>query len=141
MHPVKTAHHLLATLAAVIVCHLPLPVQAETFEETRAKAEQGDAKAQFDVGLRYSNGLSVVKNDSEAVKWFREAGEQDLAEAQLNIGWHYANGDGVEKDEDRGVNWFHKAANQGNVMAQQNLGSCYYHGNGVVKIHLLAYHW
>ncbi len=52
----KTVEPLLTTLAAVIVCLIPLPAQAETFEETRAKAEQGDAKAQFNLGARYDNG-------------------------------------------------------------------------------------
>ena len=68
--PVKTAQNLLVTIAAVIVCLLTLPAQAETFEETRAKAEQGDADVQNNLGVCYCNGESAAKNEAEAVKWF-----------------------------------------------------------------------
>ena len=71
----KTAQHLLVTLAAVIACLLPLTAKAETFEETRAKAEQGDAEAQFNLGSCYDNGEGVEMNKTEAVKWFRKAAE------------------------------------------------------------------
>ncbi len=65
----KTAQHLLATLAAVIACLLPFPAQAETIEETRAKAEKGDAEAQCNLGKRYNKGEGIEMNKTEAVKW------------------------------------------------------------------------
>jgi len=77
----KNAQHLLVTLAAVIACLQPLTAQAETFEETRAKAEQGDAEAQFNVGACYDNGTGVGKDEAEAVKWYRKAAQQGLASA------------------------------------------------------------
>jgi hypothetical protein len=64
---VKTAQHLLATLAAVIVCLIPLPAQAETFEETRAKAEQGDADAQNNLGVICANDNGVEKYEADNV--------------------------------------------------------------------------
>ena len=39
-------------------------------------AEQGNAKAQYNVGLMYDKGWGVPKNDAEAVKWYRMAAEQ-----------------------------------------------------------------
>lgn len=44
----------------------------ETFEQTRAKAEKGDASAQSNLGFCYSQGQGVAKDDVEAVKWFRK---------------------------------------------------------------------
>ena len=35
-------------------------------------AEQGDAKAQFNLGVRYANGEGVPKDASQAVTWFRK---------------------------------------------------------------------
>ena len=40
-------------------------------------AEQGDATAQFNLGLMYDKGEGVLKDEAEAVRWYRlAAGEQ-----------------------------------------------------------------
>ena len=36
-------------------------------------AEQGDASAQFNLGLMYANGEGVLKDDAEAVRWYQLA--------------------------------------------------------------------
>ena len=46
------------------------------FEKTRKAAEQGDAKAQYKLGVMYDYGRGVPVNDAEAVKWYRMAAEQ-----------------------------------------------------------------
>jgi uncharacterized protein len=56
------------------------------------QAEQGDANAQFKLGLMYYNGEGVPEDDAEAVKWYRKAAEQGLAGAQFNLGVMYAYG-------------------------------------------------
>ena len=54
----------------------------------RRAAEQGDASAQFNLGVmaRDSNGEGVPEDDREAVKWYRRAAEQGDASAQFNLG-------------------------------------------------------
>src|SRR5690625_7980969 len=47
-------------------------------------AEQGDAKAQFNLGVMYDNGEGGTKDASQAVTWYRKAAEQGEAAAQLN---------------------------------------------------------
>ena len=49
---------------------------AVTFDETMALAKQGEAYAQYNLGLIYFKGEGVPKNDTEAVKWFRKAADQ-----------------------------------------------------------------
>ena len=110
----KTAQHLLATLAAVIACLLPLTAQAETFEETRARAEQGDADAQNKLGAVYANGQGVEKDQAVAVKWYRKAAEQGNSDAQYNLG-------GVVENFAEALMWYRKAAEQGNLAAQKHL--------------------
>ena len=39
-------------------------------------AEQGDARAQARLGFLYNNGEGVIKDDSEAAKWYHKAAEQ-----------------------------------------------------------------
>ena len=50
--------------------------ESSEFEKTRKAAEQGDAKAQYKLGVMYDYGRGVPVNDAEAVKWYRMAAEQ-----------------------------------------------------------------
>ena len=42
----------------------------------RLAAEQGDANAQYVLGVLYENGLGVEQSNTEAAKWYRKAAEQ-----------------------------------------------------------------
>ena len=42
-------------------------------------AEQGDAKAQFNLGVMYGDGLGVKQDYFEEVNWYRKAAEQGHA--------------------------------------------------------------
>ena len=56
------------------------------FRGTLQAAEQGNAKAQYNLGVRYDNGLGVRQDYTQAVQWYRKAAEQGDAEAQFNLG-------------------------------------------------------
>src|ERR1035438_5882856 len=72
--------------------------------DVRAKAEKGDAQSQNVLGSAlYLGGLGLVKDETEAVKWYRKAAEQNDAHAQFGLGICYANGEGVAKDEAEAV--------------------------------------
>ncbi len=49
-------------------------------------AAQGDAHAQFNLGVMYDKGRGVSQDYAEAVKWYRKAAEQGHASAQHNLG-------------------------------------------------------
>jgi hypothetical protein len=73
----------------------------------RHAAEQGDAKAQTNLGIMYLQGRGVpVKDHTEAAKWLRKAAEQDVAKAQHEMGVLYSLGTGVPKDETLAYKWF-----------------------------------
>lgn len=55
-------------------------------EELIKQAEQGDAKAQFQLGLAYYNGESINRNYSKAYYWFQKAVEQGNNDAQNYLG-------------------------------------------------------
>ena len=76
-------------------------------------AEQGDASAQFNLGMMYDNGQGVKQDDVEAVKWYRQAAEQGFADAQLNLGVKYYQGEGVRQDKGQAKEWFGKACDNG----------------------------
>ena len=104
-------------------------------------AEQGDADAQFALGVMYANGKGVPKDASQAAAWYRKAAEQGDAKAQFNLGLMYANGEGVPKDASQAVTWYRKAAEKGHARAQFNLGGMYYNGEGVPKDYVQAAKW
>ena len=52
------------------------------FEWFRKSAEQGNAGAQYELGLMYRKGLFVPKDEKIAFKWFRKSAEQGNASAQ-----------------------------------------------------------
>src|SRR5215831_4604970 len=47
-----------------------------SFEELRAKAEQGEAEAEKNLGKLYARGEQVAQSYAEAAKWYRQAAEQ-----------------------------------------------------------------
>jgi TPR repeat protein len=71
---------------------------AKALKEWQPLAEQGDAVAQFNLGLMYANGQGVPQDYKEALKWFRKAAEQGVASAQHNLGVMYAFGQGMPQD-------------------------------------------
>lgn len=55
--------------AAVIACLAAGSAQADNVADTRALAEQGNAKAQYNLGVMYANGRGVPQDDAKAAKW------------------------------------------------------------------------
>ena len=109
--------------------------------ELQAKAEQGDAAAQYELGECYMYALGVKLDRQEAVKWCRKAAEQGYAPAQDRLGHWYGLGEGVEMDEVESYKWYRKAAEQGYAPAQYELGKCYWCGAGVEKDLIQAARW
>ncbi|GHU27044.1 hypothetical protein AGMMS50256_05870 [Betaproteobacteria bacterium] len=102
---------------------------------------QKNADEQFRLGLMYSNGNGVEKNDVEAAKYFRMAAEQGHAVAQNSLGWMFENGQGVAQNYAEAVNWYRKAAEQGFAAAQNNLGWIFQNGFGVTQNDAEAVNW
>ena len=96
-------------------------------------AEQGNADAQYNLGLMYKKGQGVAQDYRQAAKWYQKAAEQGDVDAQFNLGLMYVNGQGVAQDYRQAAKWWQKAAEQGYAEAQGNLGLMYYNGQGVKK--------
>ena len=95
-------HHLrlvavVAVLTALAQC---APVQEPTPETDtqRARAEAGDAEAQFSLGGMYEYGVGVPQDYVEAVRWHRLAADQGHAGGQSALAGMYSDGEGVSRD-------------------------------------------
>jgi uncharacterized protein len=114
---------------------------ATALHEWTLLAEQGNARAQFNLGIMYDKGQGVTQDDAKAMTWFRKAAEQGLAEAQYNLGVMYDEGQGVTKDYAEAVKWWRKASEQGLAEAQGNLGAFYALGRSVLQDNVTAHMW
>jgi TPR repeat protein len=92
-----------------------------TAHSSRIWADQGNAFAQMEIGICYSN----AGDDEQAVSWYQKAAEQGQAIAQTLLGASYSAGRGMPQDDEQAVSWYQKAAQQGEAIAQLNLGMMY----------------
>ena len=86
----------------------------------KSAAAQGDASAQFNLGIMYDVGQGVVQDYAEAVRWFKLAATQGDAQAQFNLGNMYNNGRGVVQDYVRAHMWWNLAAVSGDSVPVEN---------------------
>ncbi len=118
---------------------VPLGVAADNI--VYGMARQGDAEAQFALGLKYETGSGVAVDAAEAVRWYRKAAEQGDPPAQAAMGELYVRGFGVPQDYAMAADWYRKAAAQGNTTAQFKLGNLYENGLGVPQDYQVAARW
>jgi len=73
------------TLAAILVA-LAVGAQAQTpeIDALRVRAEQGDAEAQYNLGVMYSDGRGVPQDDVQAHMWYNLAASRSTGEAREN---------------------------------------------------------
>lgn len=113
----------------------------KALEWYRKAAEYGLPEAQNRIGIIYSNGKGVEKDEIIATKWFRKAAEQGYVWGEYNLGGQYESGDGVNKDYAAALKWYRKAADQGLAEAQNRLGIFYDNGYGVDEDDVEAVKW
>lgn len=94
----------------------------------KSKAKQGDAKAQFYVGMH-----SIANNDSVyGVQMLESSAKQGDSDAAFYLGKMYKNGFKIKKDIQKSLYWLQQSSNKGNAEAQLLLGLIYFYGD-VVK--------
>lgn len=92
-------------------------------------AEQGNAKAQWNVAVMHAQGQGGVDRDARtAALWHQKAAMQGFAPAQAALGLMYASGVGVDKDAGKALALLQQAALQGDMEAQHNLAVMYEQG-------------
>jgi TPR repeat protein len=114
---------------------------ANAMQATRLLADQGDGKAEHDLGSMYSHGQGVAQDDAEAVRWYRKSAEQGNAEGENGLGYMYQEGRGVEQNYSEALRLYRLAAEQGSAKAEDNLGLMYAQGQGVTQDYAEALRW
>src|SRR3954468_9655116 len=94
----------------------------------RAAAAAGNPAAEFEIGMRYSEGRGVPANLELAVQWFERAADKGLAPALYRLGSLYEKGQGVKKDIEKARQFYIAGADKGNAKAVHNLAVLYAEG-------------
>ena len=75
----------------------------------------------FYLGMAYSSGDGIPRNNDFSNRWIRAAADKGLVMAQLTLGMKLSLGDGIERHLDHGVQWLRQAANNGSSEAALQL--------------------
>jgi TPR repeat protein len=94
---------------------------ATALDEWIPLALQGNASAQYNLGVMYKNGDDVSKDYNAAINWYILAAEQGHVDAQFKLGLMYDMGLGVDRETSTAIMWYTLAAEQGNNSAQLRL--------------------
>jgi len=89
--------------------------------DLRKLADQGDAEAQYQLGILYHGGDVIPQDDAQAVQWFERAAEQGYAPAQSTLGAYYWAGRGVPEDLTKAYFWSQLALAQGDEISKSRL--------------------
>ena len=73
----RTACTVILMLAVGILPFIMAANKSSDVKSLQNAAERGDATAQYNIGLCYSNGSGVTANEEETVKWVRKAERQN----------------------------------------------------------------
>ncbi len=102
---------------------LPKMLQKPASPCVEVRAANGEADAQFALGLKLSCGPVDRQDLPQAAEWYRRAAVQNHLLAQFNLGVMLSQGQGVLKDESASLSWMSRAAQGGDAGAQFNMGN------------------
>jgi len=113
----------------------------------RKAAEEGDARAQLELGLALLKGEGATADSAAGLEWLRRSADGGYAPAQERLGSLYFLGfAGLARDPVAAVAWWAKAAERGDGNAQFSLGRMYAgqfppERSGVARDEVAAYKW
>jgi len=111
------------------------------FAQVKAAADNGDPRAQYELGYRFHVGKDVLKEPAAAAEWWKKSAAQKYPPAELSLGLAYGSGDGVTRNVEEGIKLCRLAADSGLARAEETMGILYFLGSGVQKDYSQALHW
>ncbi len=94
-------------------------------------AIQGNADAQYDLGLLYHKGYGVKRDNDKALEWWEKAAKNGEGAMQYRLGMVYLEGKATKKNPQKAAYWMERAAAKNYRSALRQLGYMYSHGIGV----------
>lgn len=116
-------------------------VDFKEFKLYLARAEQGDAAAQFTVYTFLFNGIGSDEPDKlKAIEWLKKSAENGYPMAQFEMGDRFEHArDGFTLDKTKAARFYRMAAEQMDHGGLMLTARCYEHGIGVEKDEIEAF--
>ena len=120
-------------------------------EQIYKKAQTGDARSAYEIGLGYLNGTQgFPKSEQTAFEWFMKSAEKGYPDAQYEVGLYYFQArppvqqENQQKNFEEAFKWFKRSTHHSGYIPYQAvimLGMMYAEGQGVEKNDQAAKHW
>jgi hypothetical protein len=107
----------------------------------RPRAEQGDARAAFGLGLLYDLGEGVGQDAAAAYGWYHRAADPGYVLAEFNIAVLCDSSTGTARNPTEAALWYARAAAHGYARAEYDLAQLYEAGDGVPRNIDMAASW
>jgi len=104
-------------------------------------ADEGDANAQYALGIMHLKKEAYHSEDTTAFRYLVEAAKKQHVASMFNLGVAYWEGRGVARQPEKALNWWEVAAQRDDAGAQYNLGLAYYIGEGRAQSIPKAVYW
>lgn len=127
----------LALLLAMATARADGPSSGFDPAPLQARAQAGDATAEFQLATLDYVGLGVVQDYIGAAAFLKQAADAGNAEAQCELGFLYQTGSFAQgpppPDPKSAAPWYEKSAAQGDAFGEFALAALYQAGQGVTK--------
>lgn len=104
-------------------------------------AQDGDARAQYRLGMMYEQGLGTDPDTKIAANWYAQAAEQESPEGLAALSALHLKGAGVIQNFKESIRLNQQAAALGYAPAQYGLGVAYANGVGTFRDPVKAHMW
>src|SRR3954463_5820059 len=109
---------------------LSAPIAKKIFRNYKKAADAKDTKdanSMFHVGVCYSVGYGVTKDEKKALEWCVDAAKVGSLDALFYLAENCEIGE-VPVPAEVAFAWHHKAAKEGHLRAMWKVVYCYFHG-------------
>ena len=104
-------------------------------------AANGDAAAQYNLGIMYRDGLGVKKDDVQSLAHFVEAAENGHMLGNYSVGLAFLAGKGSDVNADAAIHYLKEAALLGHAISPIEIGNLYFQGDLMEKDYVSAHFW
>ena len=102
---------------------------------------EGDVRAETNLGYLYERGPASVVDLPQAVAWYKKATVRGDAIGERSLAVLYYYGRGVPQSDQNAFAWFYSAAEQDDARAEYYLGLIYQNGRGTAVNDKSSFYW
>ena len=104
-------------------------------------AANGDARAQYNLGIMYRDGLGVEKDDIQSLTHFLEAAENGHMLGNYSVGLAFLIRKGSDIDAKAAIHYFKESSLLGHAISPVKIGDLYFQGKLIEKDYVNAHFW